>query len=147
MDPATIVSTAMAVLTPFVKKGVAEFGRAAGQVACDKAQQLLEFVRGKLAGDKTASDNLETFEKKPDIYKPVIEDTLQEKLTSDTDFAAELEKRLAEMGPQLDIILKIQVAKDVTGLAADSMAGGSARVVIESEQGTNVTGAKIGRIG
>lgn len=147
MDPATIVSTAMAVLTPFVKKGVVEFGRAAGQAACDKAQQLLEFIKGKLAGDKTASENLSTFETKPDVYKPVIEDTLKEKLTADAGFAGELEQRLKEMGPQLEIILKISDAKNVTGLVADSLAGGKVTVGVHSDKGENVTGARIGRIG
>jgi len=147
MDPATIITTAMAVLTPFVKKGVAEFGRAAGQAACDRAQQLLEFIKGQLAGDKTASDNLATFETKPDVYKPVIEDTLKEKLATDPGFARELEQRLKEMGPQLDIILKISDAKNVTGLDADTVAGGKVNVSITSDKGDNVTGARIGRIG
>lgn len=147
MEPATIISSVMAVLLPFVKKGVAEFGRAAGQGACDKAQHLLDYVKSKLSNDPTASENLATFERKPEIYRPVIEDTLKERLATDTAFVAGLEKHLAQMGPELEVIQKIQFGKDVTGLQADAMTGGRARVTQEMDKGENVTGVKIGRIG
>lgn len=147
MDPATIVTTVMAVLTPFVKKGVAEFGRAAGQAACDKAEQLLGYLKGKLAGDPAAASNLEKFEKKPEVYQPVIEDVLKEKVAAEPAFAAELETRAKELGPVLVIIQELEKADRSVGLHADELKSGNVSVTQKIKDGTDVTGARIGRIG
>lgn len=147
MDPATIVTTVMAVLTPFVKRGVAEFGRAAGQAACDKAEQLLQFVKGKLAGDPAAASNLEKFEKKPEVYQPVIEDVLKEKVAAEPAFAAELETRAKDLGPVIVIIQEMEKGERVVGLNADEMKSGSVSVTQPIKEGTDITGARIGRIG
>lgn len=147
MEPATIVTTVMAVITPFVKKGVAEFGRAAGQAACDKAQQLLEFVKGKLAGDPRAASNLEEFEKQPDVFKPAVEAALKKKIAAEPAFATELESRAKDLGPVIVIIQEMEKGERVVGLNADEMKSGNVSVTQPIKEGTDITGARIGRIG
>lgn len=147
MEPATIVTTVMAVLTPFVKKGLAEFGRAAGQAACDKAQQLLEFVKGKLAGDPGAASNLEEFEKQPDVFKPAVEAALKKKIAAEPAFAAELESRAKDVGPIVVIIQRLEKAERAVALHADELKSGNVSVTQEGKDVTDATAARIGRIG
>jgi len=148
MDPiSTLVGSVMGVLMPYVVKGAEEFARLAGEAAYNKARHLLDTLKAKLAGDKEAIDGLTRLEEKPERYQPVVEDILKEKLSQDKDLAAELERLLKEMGPDLEIIQKIKVGEKVTGLEADEMVGGKAKVTQEIEEGKDVTGAKIKRMG
>jgi hypothetical protein len=77
----------------------------------------------------------------------VLEDILQERLAEDEDLANELRRLLQDMGPELDIIQKIDVGENVIGLEADEMTGGKAKIEQDIKEAKNVTGAKIKRIG
>lgn len=147
MDPATIVTTVMAVLTPFVKKGVAEFGRAAGQAACDKAEQLLGYLKAKLAGDPAAASNLDKFEKKPEAYQAAVEDALKEKVAAEPAFAAELETRAKDLGPVLVIIQDLETGRRVVGLDATEIKSGNISTTQKIKDAEDVTGIRAGRIG
>jgi len=142
-----LVTNVIAILAPYLAKGAKEFVEVAGEVAYEKAKSLLATLKAKLAGDKEATENLENFEKKPERYQPVMEDILKEKLAQDEDLAAELDRQVKEMGPTLEIIQKMKVAKDAKGLEADEFAKGKAKVIQEIDEAENVIGAKIGRIG
>lgn len=147
MDPATIVSTVMAVITPFVKKGVTAFAKAAGQAACDKAQQLLDFVKGKLAGDQTASDNLKSFEEDPEAFQPAIQSMLQKKLSADPALAASLETRLKEMGPQLVVIQEIEKADRAVAVDAGEINSGNVTATQKIKEARDATAVRVNRIG
>src|SRR5437764_1171906 len=106
MDP-TIVDLAtkvVAVLLPFVSKGVEEFASKVGDSAYEKAKTLLTTLKQKWSGDKEATESLIRFEEKPERYKTVLEDILQEKLAEDYDLASQVARLLQEMGPTLEII-------------------------------------------
>ena len=149
MEPAitNLVSGIMTVLMPYVAKGAEEFAQLAGAAAYSKAQNLFHTLKEKLASDEEARDSLSRFEEKPERYRPVLEDILQEKLAEDEDLANELKKLLQGMGPDLEIIQKINVGENVIGLEADEMAGGKAKIKQDIKEAKNVTGAKIKRIG
>ena len=148
MDPVTgLVSGVMSVLMPYVVKGAQEFARVAGEAAYTKARQLLDTLKARLAGDKEASDNLARLEEKPDRYRAAVEDILKEKVAQDPSLATELERLLREMGPEMEIIQKIKIGEDVTGLEADELTAGHITVSQEMEEAKKVTGARIKRIG
>jgi hypothetical protein len=148
MEPVTtIAATVIGVLSPYLAKGAEEFIKAAGKDAYEKAKMLLGTLKARWAGDKEASEQLARFEEKPERYRPVLEDILHEKLAQDNDLMTELNRLLQEMGPTLNVVMKMKEAEDVTGLEAKEMAGGRASVTQEIEKGKNVTGAKIDRIG
>lgn len=149
MDPAitNLVSGIMTVLMPYVAKGAEEFARLAGAAAYSKAQNLFRTLKEKLAADEEAMDSLSRFEEKPERYRSVLEDILQERLAEDEDLADELKKLLQGMGPDLEIIQKMDVGVDVTGLEAEEMARGKAKIEQDIKEAKNVTGAKIKRIG
>jgi hypothetical protein len=142
-----LVSTVLSVLVPYVAKGGEEFAKEAGKAAFEKAKSLFQSLKTKLAGDKEASTVLENFEQKPARYQKILDDVLREKLTQDPALAADLEKHLKEMGPELEIIQKMKVGEKVTGLEADEMTGGGVKINQDIEQAKDVTGAKIKRIG
>jgi len=148
MDPiSTLVTSVMGVLMPYVTKGAEEFARHAGEAAYKKAKDLLDTLKARLAGDEEATENLNRFEEKPQRYQPVMEDILTEKLARDQTLARELETLLKDMGPDLEVIQRMKVGKQVVGLEVDEMVGGRARVEQDIEQAEDVTGARIRRIG
>lgn len=147
MDPAALASTVMSILGPYVTKGVEEFTRAAGEVAYEKGKQLLATLKARWAGDPAATDHLARFEKKPAVYAPALEDVLKEKLEHDQQLAAQLDQTVKEIGPDIQIIMKMGQAEDVTGFEADEMTSGKAGVELDIESGKHVKGAVIKRIG
>jgi hypothetical protein len=149
MDPITIglATKAMAVLLPYVAKSGEEFAKAAGQDAYKKSKGLFEYLKRKFSGDLEAAENLKRFEEKPERYAPIVEDILKEKLSQDKVLAEEMDRLLKEMGPGLEIIQRMKIGEKITGLEADEVVSGKAKVIQDLEQARDVTGAKIKRLG
>jgi len=147
MDPATIATGVLAILTPYLVKGAKEFTNVVGEAAYDKAKGLLQNLKQRWAGDKEASATLEQFEQKPERYKPVVEDILKEKLSADSGMAQEYAEKLRDMGPVLEIIQKMDEGKNITGLEAKELNKGHVVVTQEIKNADGVTGIKIDRIG
>ena len=145
MDPAIIdISTkVMAVLLPFVAKGAEEFASKVGDAAYEKAKTLLTVLKQKWSGDKEATESLVRFEEKPERYKMVLEDILQEKLAADHDLAAQVARLLHEMGPTLEIIQQMEEGKDILGLKAKELRSGSYRVAQDITKGEGITGVEL----
>ncbi len=149
MDPvtATLAANVMTVLMPYAAMGAQEFAKSAGKEAYEKAKSLLGTLKARWAGDEEATDAVSRFEEKPERYRPVLEGILEEKITQDKELAAGLATLLEEMGPSLEVIQRMEEGRRVTGLEAQQMSGGRARVRQDIGRGEDVTGARIGRIG
>jgi hypothetical protein len=149
MDPAMIglATKALAVLLPFVSKSAEEFATQVGDAAYDKAKALLSTIKQKWSRDKEATETLARFEEKPERYKTVVEDILQEKLAEDHDLAAQIARLLQEMGPTLEVIQQMEEGKNITGLKATEMRRGRARVTQDITRAEGVTGAEFDTIG
>ena len=149
MDPVTVTLAAnvMTVLMPYAAMGAQEFVKSAGKEAYEKAKNLLGTLKARWAKDKEATDAVARFEEKPERYRPVLEGILEEKITQDRELAAELATLLKEMGPSLEVVQRMEEGRRVTGLEAEQMSGGRARVRQDIGRGEDVTGARIGRIG
>ncbi len=149
MDPVTgtLAASVVAVLAPYVAMGAQEFARNAGKEAYEKAKTMLATLKAKWTWDKEATDALARFEQKPERYAPVLEDVLREKLAEDKELAALMATVLNEMGPSLEVVQKMEEGRRVTGLEAEEMIEGKARISQDIERGEDVTGARIRRIG
>jgi hypothetical protein len=101
----------------------------------------------KWSEDEEATEVLEKFEKKPERYQPVVEDILKEKLEKEMGLADELQKILDNIGPKIEIIQKMAVAEGIVGLEVDEMVCGKAKIEQEFDEGKDVIGARIKRIG
>jgi hypothetical protein len=137
----------MTVLMPYASMGAQEFVKSAGKSAYEKAQSLLGTLRARWSGDKEATETLARFEEKPERYRPVLEDILKEKIARDEELAARLATLLEEMGPNLEVVQRMEEGRRITGLEADQMSAGRARVTQDIDRGEDVTGARIRRIG
>jgi hypothetical protein len=149
VDPVTVslAANVVAVLAPYAAVGAQEFARNVGKEAYEKAKGMLATLRAKWAGDEEATDALTRFEEKPERYAPVLEDVLKEKLAEDKELAMVLSTLLSEMGPSLEVVQRMEEGRRVTGLQAEEMAEGRARVRQDIGTGEDVTGARIRRIG
>lgn len=148
MDPATLATAVIAILTPYVTKTAKEVIEAAGQLGYDKAKKLLETLKLRWSGDPVAADHLQRFEKKPEVHAPALQELVQEKLQTDPQLAADVAQTVKEIGPQLQVFIKMADAENLTGLDVGEMTGNAnAKVTLDLEKGKNVTGAKIGKLG
>ena len=145
MEPITLVSSVMAVLLPYLKRGATDLAQEVGQAACDKAKSLLDRVKERLGNDPTAVEALNKVQAKPEVYRGVIEDKLVEKIEADPSLAKELQSRLDDMG--VEVIQKIKAAENVIGVEAGKMASGKVRVTQDIDGGKNIVGVKISQLG
>jgi hypothetical protein len=146
MDITSLVIAIIAVLTPFVKKGTEEFIGAAGQDAYEKAKAIYRKLKERWTEDEEALDALNKFEKKPDRYQVILEDILQEKLSQDKELFEQLSGLFQEIVPKLEIIQKMNEGEDITGLKANKINKGTAKVIQDINQGKNIIGADIDSI-
>ena len=148
-DPvtATLAANVITVLIPYAAMGAQEFVKSAGKDAYEKAKSLMATLKARGAEDEEATATLARFQEKPERYQPVLKDILEEKLIQDQELDTELATLLNEMGPSLEIIQQMEEGRRVTGLEAEQMSGGRARVRQDIERGEDVAGVRIGRIG
>jgi len=140
----------ISVLTPLVAKGAKALADAAGKVAAEKANSIMETLKRRWSGDAEASGALKRFEENPQRYEPMLEDILTEKFGSDADLESQLRKLLEEMGDGLTIVQRLgTVSGEATGLEAGELGRGRKVSVEQSanEVSGKITGAKIDRIG
>jgi len=149
MDP-TVVDLAtktVAILLPFVSKGAEEFASKVGDAAYEKAKNLLATLKQRWSGDKEATESLSRFEEKPERYKTVLQDILEEKLTEDHDLAAQLAQLLQEMGPTLEIVQRMNEGKNIIGLKGGEMRHGRAKISQDITKAEGVIGAEFDTLG
>ena len=144
---ATLATTVMGVLLPYVTRGAKEFATIAGDAAFEKAKALMETLKKRWSGDPEAAQTVERFEQKPERYEPVMKDILEEKLTADPALAQDVKTQIDAMGPELAIIQRLKDVDTVTGLDVREMNRGKASVTQDIERGRNITGAKIDKLG
>ena len=147
MDPASLAASAVAILTPYVVKGAKELTEAAGEMAYEKAKQLLGTLKARWSQDPVASDSLSRFEKKPDVHGPALQEIIQEKIEKDPQLAAEVDRTVKEIGPKLQILVKMAKGTDVTGLKAKTMRSGSADVTLDIQEGERIVGGEFENLG
>src|SRR5208337_5484412 len=116
MDPATLATVALTILTPFAKDVGKELVKTVGEVAAGKAKDLFAWMKQRFASDPVAAKDLSRFASEPDKFEPSLESTIKEKAQQDPEFAAELKKRIDEIGPQITVFQEIKKGKNVIGV-------------------------------
>ena len=147
MEPITMASTVAAILAAYVAKGAEEFIKAAGKDAYEKTRNLFTKLKAKLAGNEEASSTLHDFENEPERYKPALKKILEDELMKDEDFRVDLDQKLHEIGPHIEVIQKISKGGNIIALEAEEIRKGTVRIEQEIGEADSVTGPKFGRIG
>lgn len=142
-----LAASVISVLAPYIVKGGEAFAKEAGKAAFQTVGSLFQLIRSTFSGDPEAASTLEAFEQKPTRYESALKEILMEKLESDPQFSGKIGELLREMGPQLDVIQKMQVGKNITGMEIGEMASGKAKVDQTIDHGENVTGLKVNKVG
>ena len=135
MEPvSSLATTVISILSRYLAKGAEEFVESARKDAYDKARKILIALKTRWAGDEEARDELERFEQKPVLCRPVLQQMLQERLVGDNELVRTLTELLKEMGPSIEIVQKIEEAEETVGLEVGEMGGGRARIESRSLQ-------------
>ncbi len=98
MDPITIATSAIAILTPYLAKAGAEVSKKAVGAAWEKVGEIYQAVKDRVAKEKDSypKETLKRFEKEPEKRKQAMQETLAEVLQKDPAFASKLLKLLKD---------------------------------------------------
>ncbi|WP_433971891.1 hypothetical protein [Tunturiibacter lichenicola] len=108
MDPITLVTSAITLLSPYVAKGAEEFAKELGKDAAPKVKELYAYLKGKFSASSEESQLLSLFEKKPEKYEKALTDVLEERARTDPEFAGELEKHVNGVGPYIKVVQSLK---------------------------------------
>jgi hypothetical protein len=122
MDPVTIAGSIVTILGPYVSQVGEALIKTVGEVAVDKASNLLGWLKEKFEGDPAATKDLTRFEKDPKSYEVALKSTIQEK-AADPGFAQEAERRITEIGPAITVFQDIVEGRLIVGVEGDIKAG------------------------
>jgi hypothetical protein len=143
MDPSTIATAAIAVLSPYVKDVGRELAKTVGEVGVKKARGLLTWLKQQFAEDPAAAKDLSRFEKDPDKFEPALQATIDEKSQAEPNFAEELKKRLDELGPEIVVFQRIKDGRGIVGVSADTIRSGKITVTQEADKIDSMTGLRV----
>jgi hypothetical protein len=101
MDPATlatIAGSAVALLSPYLKKTAQEIEQTVGSIAVKKVEELLSAIKAKFQKNASAQGSLNDLAKSPDDTEnqAAVREYLKKMLSSDEDFANQLTNILKE---------------------------------------------------
>ncbi len=145
MDPATIGTAVVTILSPFVADAGKELVKTVGEVGVEKAKGLLAWLKQQFAGDPVAASDLSRFEQDPKVFAPSLQTTIEKKVADDPAFSSAIADRVNELGPIITIIQEFDDARDLTGVEG-AVRAGNVSVTQKGTTASNVTGIK-GTIG
>lgn len=145
MDP--LIAPVLAAITSYVSTQTEELLNKVGDLAFANAKAIFLKLKERWRGDELAARELETFEKEPKVYAPVVEARLDQKLHEDPELRAELKQLVNDIGPQIEVMQKMAHGQGIIGVEADHMTRGTANVRQEITEATDVVGAKFKSIG
>ena len=145
MDPLT--AAVLAAITSYVTTQTGDLLNKIGEVASAKAKIIFDRLKERWRGNDAASRDLESFQREPEIYAPVVQARLEKTLSEDGELRNELEQLVREIGPQIEIMQDIARGEGIVGLQAEEMTRGRATIQQRVTEGKNITGAKFGKIG
>jgi hypothetical protein len=147
MDPITLVTSAITLLSPYVAKGAEEFAKEVGKEAAQKAKELFTYLKNKFSADSEESQVLSLFEKKPEKYETTLTDVLQERARTDSEFASGLEKHVNSASPYIKVVQSLKEGKKVVGAEVKKAMSGTFDIHQDVEKGEEVTGFKGEEVG
>jgi hypothetical protein len=147
MDPATLATATLAILTPFARDAAKDLAKTVGEIGYEKAKDLFAYLKEKLTNDPVAATDMSRFESNPVDFEPGLKATITKKAQDNPEFAAELERRIDEVGPAITVFQDIKNGKKLVGLEADEMRSGRLVVSQKAEKVDDVIGPRITKIG
>lgn len=145
MDP--LASTVIGIIAPYLVKGAEEFSKSAGAAAFDGVKALAARLSRWWDSEPVAAAAVKGFAANPARYGKVLAEQLEVDIQANPTLASDLRQLLVGLGPEVDVLLRIELAKGVCGADIEELLRGTVHVEIVSREGENITGLKIGRVG
>ncbi|HEY7577895.1 MAG TPA: hypothetical protein VH855_09885 [Acetobacteraceae bacterium] len=143
----TLAASAISIIAPYLAKTAEEFAKEAGKEAFELAKKITGRLERWWRGDPVAQTAAENLSKDPERYSSMLSGLLSADLAKDEKFAADLRSLIDEMGPIVEVVQKMEIARGVTGADINAMLQGRVRVEQDMRQAENVTGFKAQRLG
>jgi hypothetical protein len=147
MDPITLVTSAVTLLSPYVAKGAEEFAKELGKDAAQKARDLYTYLKNKFSADSEESQILSLFEKKPEKYERNLTEVLQERAQNDSDFVDELQKHVDSAAPYIKVVQSLKGAKKAVGADVETVTTGTFDIQQDAEGSEETIGFRAKRVG
>ena len=142
-----LAATVLSIVSPYLVKGAEEFAKTAGKAAFDGAKALVDRLGRWWKNDPIANAAATSFKSDPEHYGKMLGAQLEHELKNNEAFAQELRSLVDSMGPSVDVIQKMEVARGVTGADIGTLVSGQVKVHQEIKDAQNVTGFKADRVG
>src|SRR5690348_7349270 len=142
-----LAATVIAIISPYLAKGAEEFARSAGKAAFDGTKALVERLGRWWKNDPIADAAAKSLPSDPQHYGKMLGAQLEHQLTKDEALAKDLRSLVDQMGPSVDVIQKIEVARGVTGADIGSLISGQVRVQQDIRDAQDVVGFKADKVG
>lgn len=147
IDPVTLVTSAISLLSPYVAKGAEEFAKELGKEAAQKAKELYSYLKSKFSVGSEESGLLSLFEIKPDVYESNLTSVLAERARTDADFARELAHHVESAGPYIKLVQTVRDGKKAVGANIQTANSGTLDLTQNAQSVEEVTAANIGILG
>lgn len=143
----TLAATVISIVSPYLVKGAEEFAKSAGKAAFEGAKALLERLSQWWKDDPIANAAATSMESDPEHFGKMLGAQLEHQLAKDQSFVNELRALVDNLGPSVDVIQRMQVARDVTGADIGTLVRGHVRVEQDMGDAQRVTGFRSDKVG
>ena len=99
------------------------------------------------SGEPVAADTADSLPLDPETYSPILTQLLASDLAKDDAFAAEVQALTDQIGPNVHVVQKIEVANGVTGADVERLVTGTVRVDQGITDAQDVTGFRAKEVG
>jgi hypothetical protein len=147
MDPVTLATATLTILTPFAKDAGKELVKTVGEIGFEKAKDLFTWLKHRFATDPVASADLSRFESDPVEFESGLRASIKKKVQDDPEFAGELQKRIDEIGPVITVFQDIKNVKEAVGVDVNTIRSGKVGVTQAADNVDKVTGLRANNIG
>lgn len=142
-----LAATVISIISPYLAKGAEEFAKTAGKAAFDGAKALVDRLSRWWKDEPVANAAATSIKSDPEHYSKLLGSELERALSKDESLAHDLRALVDQLGPSVDVIQKMEVARGVTGADIGTLLSGQVRVNQEIRDAQNVTGFKADKVG
>jgi len=117
MEPITaIATTVIAVLSPYLKKGVEKFSEEMGASAAQKVKGFLGYLKQKFVNKPETMQTLETFAQDSDAHRDAFAEKLKQELRNDETLPQSMLDQLKTLELSVEVRQHIEDAQRAVGI-------------------------------
>jgi hypothetical protein len=147
MPVEALAGLAISLVAPYLAKGAESFAQEVGSEAANAVKAVFDRLRKWWSGQPVAAAAAESLPAEPEKYSPILTQLLSSDLAEDDAFTAELRALTERVGPNVQVVQRMNVGKGVTGADIEELVSGTVSVQQHIGQAENVTGLKAKKVG